>query len=93
MTHKQTQPKTNKETESNKQTPYEKENNNRSRIDLRKNLLDLFDELDDGSFHDLYGILWSMTTANMLHRIKGSQLDDARKENEHLKKLLRGVKK
>ena len=49
-----------------KQSEIEKENGWESRNKLRKHILGLFDELNDIEFHNLYGILWSLTAKELL---------------------------
>lgn len=59
---------------------YEEERGLRSRKELKKNILGMFDELDDLNFHNLYGLLWSLSASRTL-------MNSYKRECEQLKEI------
>jgi len=49
-----------------KQTAYEEAHDRSPRTKLRENLIELFDQLHDEDFHNMYSLLWSLTAKDLL---------------------------
>lgn len=58
------------EKDEDRRSEFEIEHGFSNRKELRKNVLRMFDELDDYEFHNLYGILWTLTANKILIRSK-----------------------
>lgn len=66
--------------ETDNRTAYEIKRGLVSRKELRGNVLELMDDLSDESFHDLYGLIWSMSSSQMLLRMTIADRDKLTKE-------------